>query len=61
MIGLNKGIVIVLFIGWYFSHGKCDDFFMYHNEKINICNSHDSFIELISPNLYFFISIFNHS
>ncbi len=46
MIGLNKGIVIVLFIGWYFSHGKCDDFFMYHNEKINICNSQDSFIEL---------------
>ena len=21
-------------------------FFLYHNEKINICNSHDSFIEL---------------
>ena len=48
MIGLNKGIVIVLFIGWYFSNGKCDDFFMYHNEKINICNSHVSFIELMS-------------
>ena len=51
MIKLNKKIVLFLFIGLSFSHSMCPDFFTYHSDRIYICNSQESLVELMKEKI----------